>query len=260
MTSPHHKPRKRFGQHFLSDESVLLDMQRVIAPKIADHMVEIGPGLGVLTRHLIDSVHRYDAIEIDRDLVAILKEAFSQHDNLTLHLQDVLSLNWFELATEKPMRVVGNLPYNISTPLLFDLFDAVAVIEDMHFLLQKEVGLRLAAPVGSSNYSRLTVMTHYFCDVELLFLVDPDAFTPPPKVDSVFVRLIPKRAQQIKAVDIKKLTAVVACAFNQRRKTLRNSLKDVLDDVGFAQLDIDPQRRAQDLSVEDFVRIANFVQ
>lgn len=260
MNSHQHKPRKRFGQHFLSDESILLDMRHAIAPGPADHMIEIGPGLGVLTGYLVDAVARFEAIEIDRDLISVLTEAFGHHANFVLHHQDVLSVDWFKLADDKKLRVVGNLPYNISTPILFNLFNALDVVQDMHFLLQKEVGLRLAAKVGSSNYGRLSVMAQYFCDVELLFLVDPNAFSPPPKVDSVFLRMTPRSEFSHCARDVKVLESVVATAFNQRRKTLRNSLRNVLDDAAFLALNIDPQKRAQDLTVDDYVRITKLIE
>jgi len=212
----------------------------------------------VLTRYLVGAVEKFEAIEIDRDLIPILNETFGHHKNFTLYNQDVLQTNWSELADDKKLRIVGNLPYNISTPILFSLFGALDVIEDMYFLLQKEVGQRLGAEVGSTNYGRLSVMAQYFCDVEPLFLVDPDAFSPPPKVDSIFVRLVPKESAEHSAANVKKLASVVAMAFNQRRKTLRNSLRKILDDTAFAALNIDPQKRAQDLSVDDYVRIANF--
>lgn len=253
----HHKPRKRFGQHFLSDEGILRDMAGAVSPQPADHMVEIGPGLGVLTRHLVPEVATFEAIEIDRDLVKLLKEAFGHHEHFVLHEKDVLKADWFSLANDIKLRVVGNLPYNISTPLIFSLFDALAVIQDMHFLLQKEVGERLSAPVGTHNYGRLSVMSHYYCDTELLFYVDPDAFTPPPKVDSVFLRMTPKAQKTVKAHDTKLLEKVVATAFNQRRKTLRNSLRSLLDEAGFEALNIDLKKRAQDLTVDEYVVISN---
>lgn len=257
---PHpHKHRKRFGQHFLSDEGILLEMQRCIGPQASDHMIEIGPGLGVLTRYLVGEVATYEAIEIDRDLVSVLHEAFDHHDNFTLHAQDALRVDWQALAGGVTLRVVGNLPYNISTPLLFKLYDAISVVKDMHFLLQREVGLRMGAAVGTTNYGRLSVMTQYFCDVELLFDVGPEAFTPPPKVESTFLRLTPKDIQSDQLCDVATLESVVATAFNQRRKTLRNSLRNVLDETAFLRLQIDPQKRAQDLTVAEYVRIANFL-
>lgn len=252
-----HQPRKRFGQHFLSDESILMSMRQAVAPSSYDHLVEIGPGQGVLTRHLIDSVAHYDAIEIDRDLIPMLQDAFGYCPYFVLHNMDVLQVNWAQLAKNHKIRVVGNLPYNISTPLLFHLFSALPVIEDMYFLLQKEVGDRLAAPVDAHNFGRLSVMAQYYCDVELLFDVGPKAFVPPPKVDSVFLRLIPKPASSRCVTDITLLEKIVAAAFNQRRKTLRNSLQQVLPVSLLESLGIDPRKRAQNVAVEDYVRIAN---
>lgn len=260
MTQHHHKPRKRFGQHFLADEQILLEMQQAIAPQATDHMIEIGPGLGVLTHYLVEHVACYEAIEIDRDLVSLLQENFSHHPHFTLHSQDVLTVDWFQLAGDSPLRVVGNLPYNISTPLIFALFDAIDVIRDMYFLLQKEVALRLAAEVGSSNYGRLSVMAQYFCEVNLLFDVDPEAFSPPPKVNSTFIEMVPRPVERRNAQNLKTLSTVVATAFNQRRKTLRNSLRELVAVEDFEQLGIDPKKRAQDLSVDDFVSIASVVK
>ena len=252
-----HQPRKRFGQHFLSDNSILMSMRQAVAPNARDHLVEIGPGLGVLTKQLVDHVAHYDAIEIDRDLIPILQDMFGAHAHFVLHSMDVLQVDWAQLANGHPIRVVGNLPYNISTPLLFHLFSALSVIEDMYFLLQKEVGDRLAASVGAHNYGRLSVMAQYYCDVELLFDVGPNAFTPPPKVNSVFLRLIPKPVASRCATDISLLEKIVAAAFNQRRKTLRNSLQQVVPVALLESLDIDPQKRAQNVAVEDYVRLAN---
>lgn len=226
-------------------------------PNNQDHLVEIGPGLGVLTRQLVDSVAHYDAIEIDRDLIPILQKDFGYSRHFVLHEMDVLQVNWIELAQGHPIRVVGNLPYNISTPLLFHLFSALPVIKDMYFLLQKEVGDRLAAPVGSHNFGRLSVMAQYYCDIELLFDVGPEAFNPPPKVNSVFLRLVPKPATARCATDINLLEQIVATAFNQRRKTLRNSLQQRVSPSLLEQLEIDPSKRAQNICVEEYVKMAN---
>lgn len=251
-----HKHRKRFGQHFLNDEGLLQEMAAVIAPMPQDNMVEIGPGLGVLTHHLVGVVAHYDAIEIDRDLVGVLNEVMGHYPQFHLHEMDVLKVDWFRLAASHRLRVVGNLPYNISTPLLFSMFNAIDVIIDMHFLLQKEVAERLVATVGSHQYGRLSVMGQYYCDMELLFNVDPDAFIPPPKVDSTFLRLLPKKPV-LKAQDTTLLERVVATAFNQRRKTLRNSLQTVIDAEGLERLGIDPKKRAQDVTVSEYVMLAN---
>lgn len=254
-----HKARKRFGQHFLHDEGVLQEMAAVIAPVSSDHMVEIGPGLGVLTRYLVGEVASYDAIEIDRDLVNVLKEAFGHYSQFHLHEMDVLKVDWSQLSAGRQLRVVGNLPYNISTPLLFSVFNALDVVKDMHFLLQKEVGERLAATVGSHQYGRLSVMGQYYCDMELLFEVDPDAFSPPPKVDSIFLRMLPLQNRQQQAQDVSVLERVVATAFNQRRKTLRNSLQTIIDADGLERLGIDPKKRAQDVTVNEYITLANDV-
>lgn len=254
-----HRPRKRFGQNFLHDDAVLLQMQQSISPQANDHMIEIGPGLGVLTRHLIGNVKNFEAIEIDRDLIGLLHESFDQYDNFILHEMDVLKADWFKLAGDGPIRVVGNLPYNISTPLMFHLFEAQPVIVDMYFLVQKEVGERLAAPVGDTRYSRLSVMAQYYCTIDCLFLVYPESFTPAPKVDSVFIRLVPRPSSEMQAKDVSRLESVVTMAFSQRRKTIRNSLGKLLNDAAFAALDINSKKRAQDLSVDDYVRIANYL-
>lgn len=254
----HHRPRKRFGQHFLSDDGILLDMRNAIHPHPDDHLVEIGPGLGVLTRYLIDQVACFEAIEIDRDLVKLLEESFGHHGNFILHSMDVLQIDWFHLANDKKLRVVGNLPYNISTPLIINLLQSASVVEDMHFLLQKEVGDRLAATVGSHQYGRLSILAQYYCDVALLFEVPPEAFTPPPKVNSIFLRMQPKEPF-LKAANIDLFEKTVATAFNQRRKTLRNSLRSLIDETALEKLNIDPHKRAQDLSVDDYVSISNYL-
>lgn len=252
-----HRARKRFGQHFLQDDVVLMQMQQSVAPNQADHLVEIGPGLGVLTQYLVSHVSKFEAIEIDRDLIPLLHEAFDHHPNFELHQMDALQLDWFELSGDSRIRVVGNLPYNISTPLLFRLFEAVDVIIDMHFLLQKEVADRLAASVGSSQYGRLSVMAQYFCEIESLFDVGPEAFSPPPKVNSSFIRLTPRSLVDRQQVNVDQLSKVASTAFNQRRKTLRNSLRSLITEEGLTALGIDPKKRAQDVSVQEFVSITN---
>lgn len=251
-----HRARKRFGQHFLQDEIVLAQMQQSIAPRAEDHLIEIGPGLGVLTRYLVSAVQAFEAIEIDRDLIPVLHEAFDHHPQFQLHELDALQADWFALAGDRRIRVVGNLPYNISTPLLFGLFEALDVVIDMHFLLQKEVGDRLCAAVGSSKFGRLSVMAQYYCEIESLFDVGPEAFSPPPKVNSSFLRLTPKPRDARLRVDVKKLSSVVSTAFNQRRKTLRNSVQSLLSSNDLQALGIDPQKRAQDVTVDEFVAMA----
>ncbi|WP_423063140.1 16S rRNA (adenine(1518)-N(6)/adenine(1519)-N(6))-dimethyltransferase RsmA [Candidiatus Paracoxiella cheracis] len=253
------KPRKRFGQHFLRDPNVLNKLLSAIAPRSTDHVVEIGPGQGVLTELLLPAVKRLDAIEIDRDLVTLLEERFSADNNLTIHQADVLKfdLNSIETDNER-LRIVGNLPYNISTPLLFKLFSYGNLIQDMIFMLQKEVVDRLTATPGSHDYGRLSVMAQYFCEDSRLFTVGPEAFSPPPKVESAVVCLIPR--QHTHSVnDLNLLTTIVREAFSYRRKTLRNCLKKYISAEDLQTLNIDPIKRPQELTVEDFVKISNMV-
>lgn len=252
-----HRARKRFGQHFLNDELVLSQMQQAVSPHADDHLVEIGPGLGVLTQYLVGYVKLFEAIEIDRDLIPVLHEAFDHYPQFTLHEMDALKADWFSLAGDQKIRVVGNLPYNISTPLMFSLFEALDVIIDMHFLLQKEVGDRLCARVGSSQYGRLSVMAQYYCEIDSLFDVGPEAFSPPPKVNSSFLRLMPRSSDVRLRVDVMQLSRVVSTAFNQRRKTLRNSVQSLLSSDDLLEIGVDPQKRAQDVTVDEFVAMAS---
>ncbi len=255
--SPHH-PRKRFGQHFLADAEVLERIRDAIDPRIGDHLVEIGPGLGALTRWLIDHDGPLDLIEIDRDLIGQLQPLLSDRPGVSLHEADALRFDWSNLAARGlPLRVVGNLPYNISTPLLFRLLRFHHLIADMHFLLQREVVERMAAEPGSKDYGRLSVMLQYQCQVEPLFVVPPQAFSPPPKVDSQVVRAIPKSTERRANVDPKRLEAVVRSAFSQRRKTIRNTLSSWASASQLAALGLDSGLRPQDLSVDDFVAITN---
>ena len=256
-----HTPRKRFGQNFLRDESIIEAIARAIAPADADHVVEIGPGEGALTEALIDSGCQLDAIELDRDLRTRLLAAFSTHTGFTLHSADALQFDFASLATDKGrLRVVGNLPYNISTPLIFHLLGQAEVIADMHFMLQLEVVERLTASPGGKNWGRLGVMAQFQCEVEQLFEVPPDAFYPPPKVQSAVVRLTPHSEPPYPDTDRTSLARVVTQAFSQRRKTLRNNFKGTLDDSDFERLQIDPSARAETLSIDDFVAITAHVQ
>lgn len=247
------KARKRFGQHFLQDASVLQQIVASIAPKTENHLVEIGPGQGALTDYLIGKTKQLDLIEIDRDLIAILQEKFGDH--ASIYEGDVLAFDFKQLQGSA-LRIVGNLPYNISTPLLFHLFDFLDLIKDMHFLLQKEVVDRLTARVGSRQYSRLSVMAQYYCDTATLFLVEPEAFSPPPKVRSALIRLQPKQRTD-QAKDMSVFHKVVREAFQYRRKTLSNSLKKLVSADQLRALGIDPKRRPQELTVEEYVQISN---
>ncbi|CAG0940031.1 Ribosomal RNA small subunit methyltransferase A [Gallionellaceae bacterium] len=251
-----HKARKRFGQNFLVDERVIADIIRAIRPEPADNMVEIGPGLGALTRPLIKIVDRLHVVEIDRDIIARLEKDYPQ-DKLAIHAGDALDFDLAQLPA--PLRIVGNLPYNISSPLLFHFSAYADRIHDMHFMLQNEVVERMVADPSTPAYGRLSVMLQYRFHMEKLLDVPPESFRPAPKVDSAIVRMIPLPKKDVPVRDEKLFSAIVATAFGQRRKTLRNTLKSYLDESGFEQLCIDPQLRAENLGVAEFARIANFL-
>ena len=256
-----HTPRKRFGQNFLRDDAIIEAIARSIAATDSDHLVEIGPGEGALTQALIGSGCRLDAVELDRDLRTRLLAAFSTYPSFTLHSADALAFDFTSLATgNTQLRVVGNLPYNISTPLIFKLLAQAEVIADMHFMLQLEVVERLAASPGSKDWGRLGVMAQFQCEVEQLFEVPPEAFYPPPKVQSAVVRLIPHSEQPHPNVDRASLSKIVTQAFSQRRKTLRNNFKGTLEDGDFEALKIDPSARAETLSIDNFVAITTHLQ
>jgi len=251
-----HKARKRFGQNFLVDEQIIADIIRAIRPQVGDNMVEIGPGLGALTRPLMKQLNHLHVVEIDRDIIARLQTDYPQNQ-LTIHAGDALKFDLTQLPT--PLRIVGNLPYNISSPLLFYFAEYAEHIADMHFMLQNEVVERMVAEPSTSAYGRLSVMLQYRFYMEKLLDVPPNAFRPAPKVDSAIVRLIPLPASE-KKVHIEALFAeIVAAAFGQRRKTLRNTLRAYLQEADFEQLEIDAQLRAENLGVEEFSKIANFL-
>ncbi|MGO2510943.1 16S rRNA (adenine(1518)-N(6)/adenine(1519)-N(6))-dimethyltransferase RsmA [Marinomonas polaris] len=261
MSKPQpHKARKRFGQNFLHDHGVIRRIVACIGPKKGQHIVEIGPGKGALTEGIISVTERMDVVELDRDLIPILKVNLFRFPELTVHEADAMKFDFTSLrTTEQAIRVVGNLPYNISTPLIFHLLSQADAIEDMHFMLQKEVVDRLAARPGDSLYGRLSVMAQYYCSVESLFIVGPESFDPAPKVDSAIVRMTPHKTLPHPVNNIKMLEDMVRIGFQQRRKTLRNNYKGVLDNDDFAALNIDPTLRPERLDVEDFVRITNYV-
>lgn len=252
-----HIPRKRFGQHFLTDRQVIADIISVIAPQADDLMVEIGPGLGAITKPLLQTVRHLHVVELDRDIVARLHRDY-EPARLTIHSCDALKFDFGSLGS--PLRVVGNLPYNISTPLLFHLAGFAAQIEDMHFMLQLEVVERMVAEPSTPAYGRLSVMLQYFFIMENLLHVPPQAFSPPPKVESAVVRMLPWRDRPFAASSVQTLAAVVTAAFAMRRKTLRNTLHAYLGGTDFEQLAIDPGLRAENLGLADFVRIANHVE
>ena len=252
-----HQPRKRFGQHFLRDDFVIQQIVHCIGPAQSDVIVEIGPGEGVLTAPLAMRAGHLHAVELDRDLVGTLQRRFADRDNVTIHAADALRFDFAMLG--KNLRLVGNLPYNISTPLLFHLLEQRHVIRDMHFMLQKEVVERMAAQPGSKTYGRLTIMLGCYMDVEHLFDVPADAFDPPPKVTSAVVRLLPRANGDIGIDDPGLLGSIVNTAFSQRRKTLRNALRNVVTAEAFAAVGINPGDRPEQIAVSDWVALANFI-
>ena len=251
------RARKRFGQHFLRDRHVIDQIIEAMALHASDHVVEIGPGQGALTRALARRMSHFEAVEFDRDLISPLQSEFPS-SKLTLHQADALKFDFCQLAkNDQKLRLVGNLPYNISTPLLFHLLDQAGCIEDMLFMLQKEVVQRMCAAPGGKDYGRLTVMIQYRCRVEKFFDVPPGAFNPPPKVDSTVVRLVPHPAAPVELKDEETFAKVVRMAFASRRKTLRNNLKALLSTEQLLSLGIDPGRRAETLSLAEFAVVSN---
>jgi len=272
-----HIPRKRFGQHFLHDQGILRRIVEAIAPKADDRIVEIGPGEGALTLPLLRAAGHMTAIELDRDLIASLAARARDIGALNIISADVLTVDFGDLAggpsrpslaygapgllsSNTPLRVVGNLPYNISTPILFHCLDYTDSIRDMHFMLQKEVVDRMAAPPGSKTYGRLSVMLQLRCTVEPLFKVPPGAFRPPPKVDSAIVRLTPLPAHLLPDADAKLIERLVRAAFGQRRKTLGNALRDLATAKQIDAAGIDPRARAEQLAPSAFVALARHLQ
>jgi len=255
MTQRFEKPRKRFGQHFLHDQNVIARIVHAIKPLPDDRLVEIGPGRGAITLPILTQVAELAIIEIDRDLVAWWR---TQHyPNLVVHDCDALKVDYCELGNDdsRKLRVIGNLPYNISTPLLFHLFRYLNCIEDMHFMLQKEVVDRMCAGAGDADYGRLSVMVQFYCEVTKLFDVGAGAFSPPPRVESSVVRLQPRCMEDL-PVEPKRLQQVVAQAFSQRRKTLRNSLKSWFSAEQLQALSIDPRQRPEQLDLAAFIKLA----
>ncbi|SEL73591.1 16S rRNA (adenine1518-N6/adenine1519-N6)-dimethyltransferase [Pseudoxanthomonas sp. GM95] len=249
--------KKALGQHFLHERHYIDNIVLAVNPKPGDTLVEIGPGQGAITFPLLRKHGSLTAIEFDRDLIAPLTEAAKGVGDLTIIHRDVLSVDFTDLAAGGKLRLVGNLPYNLSSPILFHALDHAAAITDMHFMLQKEVVDRMAAGPGSKVYGRLSVMLQAYCDVTPLFVVPPGAFRPPPKVDSAVVRMVPKAPSQIAVRDPKRLEAVVRAAFGQRRKTLRNALSSVCDTDMIEAAGIRPESRAEQIEVADFIALAN---
>lgn len=251
-----HVARKRFGQNFLVDTGVIDAIVRAIDPRPDDTVIEIGPGLGALTEPLLQKLAHLQVVEIDRDLIARLRK-MHRPDRVTVHAGDALAFDFGSLGSG--LRIVGNLPYNISTPLLFHLAGFAAQVRDMHFMLQKEVVERMVAVPGDSECGRLSIMLQYRFHIDWLLDVPPESFDPPPRVQSAVVRLIPKTAAELNARDEALLARLVTAAFAQRRKMLRNTLKDMVGESGFAAAGIAPTARAEDLGVSDYVRLANLL-
>jgi 16S rRNA (adenine1518-N6/adenine1519-N6)-dimethyltransferase len=241
-----HIARKRFGQHFLTDGGIIDAIVSAVDPRAGQSMVEIGPGLAALTQPLVERLGHLTVIELDRDLARKLRE----HGQLTVIESDVLKVDFSEIDTNRKLRVVGNLPYNISTPILFHLLDCVAVIEDQHFMLQKEVIDRMVARPATSDYSRLSVMLQWRYNMEDVLFVPPESFDPPPRVNSAVVRMVPLETPPV--LDVNLLSELVQVAFSQRRKLLRHTLGRWLEEKRFAG-DFDVQRRAEEVPVQDYV-------
>lgn len=252
-----HRPRKRFGQNFLHDQGIIRRILTAIGPQPGDHLVEIGPGQGALTLPLLQAAGTLEAVEMDRDLIPRLRARCADVGQLRLHQGDALRVDFRQCHDGAgALRIVGNLPYNISTPLLFHLLSQSDCIRDMHFMLQREVVDRIAAGPGNRTYGRLSVMIQYQCLVEPLFRVPAGAFTPAPKVESAVIRLTPRPpTEQVR--DRARLETLVTAAFGQRRKTLRRSLAPHLCKASIEAAGIEPGARAEQLSVADFVRLAN---
>ena len=251
-----HIPRKRFGQNFLVDPAIIADIISAIQPRDDDLLVEIGPGLGALTHPLLRTLNHLHVVEIDRDIVKRLQQQFPS-EKLTIHAGDALEFDFATLG--KNLRVIGNLPYNISTPLLFHLSQFSEHIRDMHFMLQKEVVERMVAKPSTSEYGRLSVMLQCRFEMKLLFIVPPESFHPPPKVDSAVVRMAPLTKPLVQPGKDKLFAGIVSAAFSQRRKTLRNTLRDYLKPEDYVALKIDSGQRAENLSVAQFMTITNYV-
>jgi 16S rRNA (adenine1518-N6/adenine1519-N6)-dimethyltransferase len=262
MAAPNkqHRARKRFGQNFLHDQGVIHRIARSINARSTDHVVEIGPGQGALTADILASGCLLDAIELDRDLIPLLQQQFHNNDRFRLQQADALAFDFSSLQNDQQkLRVVGNLPYNISTPLIFHLLSHRQLIQDMHFMLQLEVVNRLVATPGNKNYGRLSVMAQYYCEIQSMFEVPPEAFDPKPKVQSAIVRLSPYQQLPCPADNVETLQTLLRIAFNQRRKTLRNSLKTLVTSEQLEALAIDPMARPETLTLQQFVNLSNAI-
>jgi 16S rRNA (adenine1518-N6/adenine1519-N6)-dimethyltransferase len=259
-----HRARKRFGQNFLEDDNIIRRIVKSIRPKAADNLVEIGPGKGAITEQLLSTCPTLNVVELDRDLIPVLLAQFiARYPDFKIHQTDALKFDFATLLQDSdgnnrgPLRIVGNLPYNISTPLIFHLLSYHSQVTDMHFMLQKEVVDRMAAQPGAKAYGRLSVMVQYYCKVENLFDVPPESFNPRPKVDSAIVRLVPYTELPHPARNVKLLERLVNTAFQQRRKTLRNSLKQLLPAEAIESLNIDTSIRPENITLAEYVALSD---
>lgn len=256
-----HQARKRFGQNFLQDHRIISDILDYAQPQANEHWVEIGPGLGALTKPLLECGVRLDVVELDRDLVAHLQKQYAGDTHINIHSADALAFDFTALAApNEKLRVIGNLPYNISTPLMFHLLETCNCVEDMTFMLQKEVVDRICAEPGSKKYGRLSVMMQYFCETEWLFDVPPESFDPAPKVMSAIVRLTPHTELPVSVGNFAHFSRLVTHAFSQRRKTIRNSLKNFIDEQSIIDLGIDANLRAESVSLAEFALLSEHSQ
>ncbi|MDG0971459.1 MAG: 16S rRNA (adenine(1518)-N(6)/adenine(1519)-N(6))-dimethyltransferase RsmA [Porticoccaceae bacterium] len=254
-----HQARKRFGQNFLVDQQIISQIVSAVNPQPDENLIEIGPGMAAITEHLVKLCPTMSVLELDRDLVEFLGEKFADCPDFTIHSGDALKTDFGEFYQGRELRLVGNLPYNISTPLLFHLLNVRHLIKDMHFMLQREVVDRLGATPGTKAYGRLSVMIQYHCRVMPLIPVPPESFRPAPKVQSAVVRLKPHKTMPCTAFDEQLLSKIVAQSFQMRRKTLRNCLKPYAEHLGAATDIIDLGRRPEQLSVTDFVTLSNLI-
>ncbi|MEI6895426.1 MAG: 16S rRNA (adenine(1518)-N(6)/adenine(1519)-N(6))-dimethyltransferase RsmA [Colwellia sp.] len=255
-----HQAKKRFGQNFLHDEAVISDIVDVINPEPGENLVEIGPGLGALTEPVIERAGEISVVELDRDLAHRLRHHPFLAKYLTIYETDALKFDFSQLVSDnKPLRIFGNLPYNISTPLIFHLLTFKDNVKDMHFMLQKEVVERMAAEPDCKAYGRLSIMTQYQCQVFPVMEIGPEAFKPAPKVDSAIVRLIPHSQIANPVKDINALNTICLAAFNQRRKTIRNSFKKLINETQLSALNIDANLRPENLTLDDYIKLANFI-
>ncbi|HEC74493.1 MAG TPA: 16S rRNA (adenine(1518)-N(6)/adenine(1519)-N(6))-dimethyltransferase RsmA [Methylophaga aminisulfidivorans] len=257
MTQQYPRARKRFGQNFLNDQSVINSIIEAISPEHGQHIVEIGPGRAALTQPLLESCDQLDVIELDRDLVPLLQKQFESFKQLHIHQADALTFDYNLLRkNDESLRVIGNLPYNITTPLLFHLLAQSSYIEDMCFMLQREVVERICAQPGNKQYGRLSIMIQHQCSAEMLFTVPPEAFDPPPKVESAIIYMQPLKQRLGGQVDLNILSSIVTKAFSQRRKTISNTLKNMVTNETLHAVGIEPNQRPETVSVEQYVALA----